>query len=431
VVHGLRFLRPGGRLAFVVSNSWLDVAFGEELKRFILERSRIVAIVESSVERWFTQAKVNTCLVILEECDDAAARASNRVCFSQLNWPLDSCVSSPPGDSRRLAEVRTLVERVLSDGALQGAEVRVRLVEQGDLEPEQKWGPFLRAPEVYWRSRRSASTASLGEIGELRRGLTTGANGFFYPAPEQVDQWGIEPEFMRPLLKSPKELSSIRVVPEGLSRSALTVSQQREELAGTNVLRYIEWGEKQGYHKRRTCASRPLWYSLRFAKDAQDRTLVWVKGVWNRHFVPLLEGSAVVDQQFYTLAVDPELVDVMAALLNSTWIALQAELAGRNNFGDGVLWLAVCDVFGLRLPDARVLSSADRRTLIQALDLISQEPLLPLSQQVASAGRQALDEVVFDLLGLSRSERLAAVEAAVGLTETRVRRAADGRRRSV
>ena len=41
-VHGFKFLRPRGRFGFVVSNSWLDVDYGVELKRFLLQNFKII-----------------------------------------------------------------------------------------------------------------------------------------------------------------------------------------------------------------------------------------------------------------------------------------------------------------------------------------------------------------------------------------------------
>ena len=67
-VHGTKFLQDGGRFGFVVSNSWLDVDYGKGLQEFFLKHYKIIAIIESKVERWFEEADVNTCIVILEKC---------------------------------------------------------------------------------------------------------------------------------------------------------------------------------------------------------------------------------------------------------------------------------------------------------------------------------------------------------------------------
>jgi hypothetical protein len=426
LVHGSRFLRPHGRFGFVVSNSWLDVDYGTGLKRFLLDQFKILAIVESAVERWFSQASINTCLVILEKCPDATDRMRNQVRFARLKRPLRDLFASSPHSPGRAAEVESLIMRLMPGRSRLTGDLPVRVVPQASLRAEGKWGLYLRAPEVFLQTRVAPRMVRLGEVARVRRGQTTGANGFFYLSEEQKEKRGIESEFVWPLLKSPKELSTMQVRPERLSQLALVVAQGRDELAGTNVLRYIQWGESQGVHRRATCARRRLWYSLAPDLEAEDR-VVWVKGIWNRHFAPLLEGRAVVDQQFYTLSADPRLVRVLAALLNSTWVALQAELLGRSNFGEGVLWLAGYEVARIQLPNPDELGPHECRALEEALAPLLDTPVLPIADQVSQPAQRRLDSVVFELLGLAPSEREAVLAAAVERTGLRISRAEAGR----
>lgn len=51
--HTARFLKEGGRMGFVTSNAWLDVAYGFELQKFLLNNFKIIAILESRCEPWF------------------------------------------------------------------------------------------------------------------------------------------------------------------------------------------------------------------------------------------------------------------------------------------------------------------------------------------------------------------------------------------
>ena len=87
-VHGTKFLKEGGRFGFIVSNSWLDTNYGRALQEFFLKYYKIVAIIESKVERWFSEADVNTCIVILEKCADEKARNENPVRFVYLKKKL-------------------------------------------------------------------------------------------------------------------------------------------------------------------------------------------------------------------------------------------------------------------------------------------------------------------------------------------------------
>jgi hypothetical protein len=68
-VHGTKFLKDKGYFGFIVSNSWLDVDYGKGLQEFFLNNYKMVAIIESKVERWFEEADINTCIVILEKCN--------------------------------------------------------------------------------------------------------------------------------------------------------------------------------------------------------------------------------------------------------------------------------------------------------------------------------------------------------------------------
>ena len=425
-VHGSKFLRPRGRFGFVVSNSWLDVDYGVKLKQFLLDHFKIIAIIEPAAERWFSQAEVNTCLVILEKSDEQAARAFNQVRFVRLRWPLRELFSSLPDSPSRAGDVESLIMRLLPGRSRLTGDLPVRVVPQSGLQAEHKWGPYLRAPEVYFHTRSGSKTVQLGEIASVRRGQTTGANRFFYLSPEQVTQWGIEAEFTRSLLKSPKEIDTIQVNSANLRQQALVVRQERDALAGTNVLTYIEWGESQGYHRRTTCARRSLWYSLP-EKGGAGSEVLWAKGIWDRHFAALMDGKVVTDQQFYMLTVDPDLGKVFAALLNSTWVALQAEILGRSNFGEGVLWMAGYEVCKIQLPDPYALAPDERDSLEDALTLVANTRILPVSEQVSQSAQQTLDAIVFDLLNLTPSERDAVLEAVVELTESRIKRARAGR----
>lgn len=420
-VHGYRFLRPRGRFGFVVSNSWLDVDYGTQLKRFLLEHFKIIAVVESAVERWFSQAEINTCLVVLEKCDDPAERSHNQVRFARLMRPLhDYFASGQP------VEVENFIMRLLPGRSRLSGDVRVRVLPQADIAPERKWGPYLRAPQLFFHAQQGSKLVPLGELVEISRGQTTGANHFFYLSPEQMQRWEIEERFTRPLLKSPKELEIRQVGPEGLKQRLLAVAQETEELAGSQVLRYLQWGESKKIHQRSTCARRSRWYSLSVPPEREAR-VVWVKGIWNRHFAALLDGRVVADQQFYDLRIGETLTQVLAALLNSSWAALQAELLGRSNFGEGVLWLAGYEVARIRLPDPRTLAPAERSALEESWREIATAPILPVAEQVAQASQQKLDQVVFDLLQIGPRERAEVLEALCDLTHLRISRAQAGR----
>ncbi|GIV57079.1 MAG: hypothetical protein KatS3mg040_1847 [Candidatus Kapaibacterium sp.] len=102
----------------------------------------------------------------------------------------------------------------------------------------------------------------LGDIAEVRFGIKTGANEFFYLDEEKIRQWGIEPEFLKPVIKSPRECRSIVIKPEDLKYKIFMCHKDKRELQGTAALEYIKWGESQGFHLRPSCRGRQRWWDV-------------------------------------------------------------------------------------------------------------------------------------------------------------------------
>ena len=402
-LHSLGFLREGGRLGFVVPNGWLDVSYGKALKRFLLDHFRIIAVVESAVERWFSLARVNTCLIIVERADYPESRSANRTRFVRLRRPLHDLLGHE-SDSRRVASVEQLVTRLMpaADRVMPGASVRVR--DQGSLAATDRWGALLRAPEFYLH-QPARPVAPLGEWATVQRGYTTGANDYFYLDRRRVDKWGIEPVYRQPLLKSLRGVRALTLTAADCRHEVLAIPADAD-LTGTAVADYLEWAESRGIAERATCAGRRPWYAL---PEQPAAALVLAKGVWQRHFAPVIAGQIAVDQQIYRISLAERVSSgETAALLNSTWFALACELGGRMNLGEGVLWLATYELSEILLPDPRGLDDATRRELSSHFEALAALPVIDMPEALDRPAQRALDELVFDLVGLPPGEREAA-----------------------
>ena len=72
-----------------------------------------------------------------------------------------------------------------------------------------KWGgKYLRAPDIFFTilEKGKDKLVKLGDIAEVRCGIKTGVNEFFYLDDDQIREWKIEPEFLKPVIKSPRRL---------------------------------------------------------------------------------------------------------------------------------------------------------------------------------------------------------------------------------
>jgi len=219
--HAAAFLKEGGRMGIVTSNAWLDVGYGYALQRFILDHFKIIAVQESRCEPWFLQAAVNTVVTIVERCSNPAERDAHPSRFVKVRRPLAELI---PWDLRlealnRWTGLDGLVKRIeavwqTSDDAAQPTvheddDFRIRAVRQGALRQQVeaagqtvKWGPYLRAPDVYFDLLHQAGDrlALLRDVAPPARGSLTGNNEFYHFDDGRIAEWGIEPEFLFPLL---------------------------------------------------------------------------------------------------------------------------------------------------------------------------------------------------------------------------------------
>ena len=398
VQRSLDNLSDGGRLALVLSNAWLDVGYGRQVRELLLDRCATEWIIESAAERWFPGAKVNTMVLVARRCDDPAARAASEV---------------------RLAEVRS---------PLPAATTVVRTLRQELLPRDEPWGPLLRAPDLFLDLKDR--TVPLGELAEVERGWTTNDNAFFYPPTEA----GIEDEWLRPLLKGPRRAPGVRFCRADLPDRAFVCDATREGLVRRGHRGALGWVDRR---------ERTEW---RLKPQAPAR-LFLVKGHHDRLRHPLADAPVHADQQVYLVrprgansqldligprADDAVDVELLAAVLNSSWGLLAAELTGRVNFGDGVLWLGLRDARErLRLPDVRTALPPTRDRLCRAFAGLPAGPVPPARQEhddpAWGPARRALDAAVGLLLGLHADQQETIRAERLRLCDRRLRLAASAR----
>lgn len=433
-LHGAKFLKDGGRLGFVTSNSWLDVRYGVGLQKFFLDNFKIIAILESKVERSFAKADINTAITIVERCSNKKEREKNIVKFVTLKEKLDKLIPQN-GDKERFEACDKLVKKIERVKSLDEDEkMRIFPKSQKELYEEglednvyvgSKWGgKYLRAPDIFFKilTKGKDILVPLKVIADLRRGFTTGANEFFYLNKEQILAHRIEKEFLKPVIKSPRECKGIIVDPKELENKVLMVHKVKKELEGMNVLKYINWGEEKGFHSRPTCVSRERWYDLQYDKTGD---LIWsyLHSESSRVFY---NKGVLTNNVLYDVLLSSEnkkFKKALCAYSNSTLNIFFLQLWGRVNYGEGALSIAVYEVAQIPTLNLSKLSSSVIADLEKAFKIISQREILPILEEVKQGDRIKLDNIVFDILRLTKKERQEVYDAVCELVRNRLEKA--------
>jgi len=458
--HAAAHLKNGGRMGFVTSNSWLDVAYGYELQRFFLSKFKVIAICESRCEPWFEQSAVNTVFTILERSDEQEANKNNFVRFVKLKKTLAELF---PQDASTDAQARwirldKIVEKIETSEFLGGAgcknfapiceeyirqpeiisyedeEIRIRMIRQGDLRDEVeaagqtvKWGQYLRGPDIYFEILQKCADKFVplakGEnrAADIRRGITTGINEFFYLSDDEAKYWGIEKKFLKPVVTSTKEIPTVFVDEKKLTRKIFVCDKSKKDLAGTHALKYIRWAEK---HEKRwpevpSVQSRKYWYVVP-QNEVSDFLILRFRD--RRHYAPVNPKNLPVgDVVFVGEFRDKSRSEFGCAFLNSVLTGLFAEVFGRTNLGDGLLTTYGPEIEILPLP-LKNLSEVPRKKIekvLSAFKKLGKRKVLPFGKEIKRKDRKELERAIFECLGLGQNECKAVCQAVYELIEER------------
>ena len=484
-VHGWKFLKEGGRFGFIVSNSWLDVDYGAGLQEFFLRNYKIISIIESKVERWFADADVNTCIVILEKCSVEKERTENLARFVYLKKTLRHFIPATENEwgkqIERKDEIDKLIQTVLAHSKYyENDDLRVFPISQEDLwkegteqeilipntlkEPKEKyaseykgakWGKYLRAPRIFFTILEKAKDklVPLKEVANVRFGIKTGANEFFYLTEEEIKRKKIEKEFWmhtdkkrnwneNKVFVKANELKSPIVKKELLKNFVLFIDKDKRQLKKKNVLQYINSGERNDYHERPTCASRlpgRNWYDL--GENIND-PIAFPERVRLRYIFFYNQDKVSLNKNLYGITPHKKsLTKSLCLILNSTFTFLCTELFSRQpGGGGGPLDIDVAVAKDIFVPNEKLISEYYKtisknnlleRNIETIFNEIGTHNPSNVSLSKVKPDRRELDKIIMgDILGLTDDEQLEVYRSVVDLVKSRIEKAKSVEKRS-
>lgn len=390
-VRANQLLRTGGIQVFICSNTWLDVGFGMLLQHHFLRTSQIDRILDSAVERQFQSADVNTAISFIRK---KSASETHEVNFTFLQGPFDS--------ASRTTEQQKI--RKVGQTELRNSGTNARGKYEGT-----KWSNHLRAPEIYWRivEDLNENLVQLKDVSDVKFGTKTGCNEFFYLKEETIAEWGIEKQFYAPVMKSSQESNHTHPKSSEFKFQMFYCNLPKSRLQGTNALKYIKWGEEQGFHERPSTRNRPLWYGV---GERKSPPIICPCSMNEIYRIFINTEGVKIDKRLYELYPVKGFENEIAAIMTSTYMSFMLELGARTGLGQGLLDMTVYELKDIRIPDPGLVEGL--KPLNRKIGLLEHE----MQQQ----DRLELDAAIFDALGLTQDERKQLYEAYITLVTNRI-----------
>lgn len=442
VLHGHAFLREGGRLAMIVSNSWLQTDVGVSFANYLQDHFRIHAVVDLG-PRIFPIPLIATCLILLERCESQAKRGSTKTMFAYVNERVSV---------DDLADLLRRPERYKE-------RFQLEVIQQGKLPAGQKWiGNLFGFPILAERVR--ALTVPVGELYEITKGTIgycaekkrgLGANRFFFVTEDTVRDWGLE-KFTHPCLSRSTWLSNYT-----FGRGDWTAVQKKGKIVflfscrlpsrklPRQVYEYVRWGETRCQNRdgilcaeSQSCAERADdsdhyagWYDV---GDVQKADILAPYYAQYRHRFVQLTMKIATDHDFLAFAsrkrLDPDQHKAVLATLNSSLGQAFIEAAARTT-GGGMASLEFDTALNLPIPDVRKMSKGRIHELVSAFDALEKASRSSGGAQTRGAETKLkkeyddLDSIVAHELGLTAQEMQRLRHTWTTLAERRLARAAE------
>lgn len=407
--HSFEFLKPGGKLGFVIPASWLSADYGVEIQRFLLTKMQLVSIVTSEAESFFSQVDVNTVLLIAEKPEAPSTDAIAK--FITIKQSLANIFPAGSDYWDKVLDFAASTENVEKD--VETDEYRIKTVPLSNqsgvtcLEAGNNWSRYLRAPLSYFNLfKDDGLTVALEELADVGLGFKSLQNDFFYVTGETVSTYGIEGRFLNPI-STLKEFDPSKYQQAPIAeKMVFTCADAESNIKGTGALKYIRTMGRRAASKRKQSGKTETmaevlgkqggryWYA---PKASQNAARIWLRKGVGGVFSPFICDIPLVVDQRCNFALPKNITDnELAALLTSSVVSFSIEINGSFSMGGGVLEVPTTKLRTYPVPDIRQWSNADRKQLVSLAKKawMSSKPIDWSSDDVPDKKLVALDEFV-------------------------------------
>jgi hypothetical protein len=237
LVHSLRFLRIGGKLAMILPLAFLMADYSRPLQQLLLDRFGRVHVVLLN-GKVFPDAQEATVILLADGYGRSSAQPLFEVSGTLKNLQSAQTTFSTSPEGRGSVSWR-LASNIL---------------------------PF-RVKQIYERLESDRRVSTLGDWVKTRLGVVSGANDYFILRPQVASDLRISRRWMRPVLTRSRTLRGLSYTQEDEAKA----QQENERVLllvipsqyrPSQLRRYLSLGERTGIARRFKCRIRKPWYSI-------------------------------------------------------------------------------------------------------------------------------------------------------------------------
>ncbi|MEM4466319.1 MAG: N-6 DNA methylase [Nitrososphaerota archaeon] len=430
IMWAREFLKPGGRLGMIISDSWLQAIYGENFGRYLLENFKVKALIDISA-RVFPVPLIGTCILLLEKPKEDEKIDDNEVIFMYL--PI------PEGGSFSVDEIL----QAINSPQEAASKFWIKIYKQGEIQHDKRWINFLfnaedfinilagsplvkRISDYFEPCRGNTLYQILVNRKVIRSFRDVGGESFFYLTEEEARRRNFIPEWVYPLLPSSNYMRFYTFREEdwnairgsGGECYLFLAHKPRSELP-RYVHEYIAEGESSIYLRKKKGEQEVKTVNKSQASQARERYLQYFYGWYDlggvypapiyvaygvQYLVRFVQSQFPVALDHRVLALFPKNevsfnereIKAILAFLNSSWSQIQVETKGRVT-GRGLLELDVGPLSDLMMLDVKKLDENTISKLASLFDRLEVEARKSGGADIKENSAKLFDNIIREI----------------------------------
>lgn len=326
------WLAPGAISGWLIPSEFMDVNYGQAVKRYLLDRVTLLHI---------------------HRFDPNDVQFADALVSSAVMW----FRNDPPGADHAVN---------FTFGGTLAAPTISKVVPVTALAQEPKWSRFPISDV-----RAKSTLPMISDFFKIKRGIATGDNNYFILSADEIEARNLPLECFRPILPSPRYVKADEIEADATGLPCLErrlflldpgLPEQEIARRFPSLWAYLEKGKTRGVHERYLCSHRAPWYAQENRPPAPIVCTYMGRGdtKTERPFRFILNQSRATVANVY-LAMYPTLVLARAltdnpALIRPVWEVLNRitpeQLLGEGRvYGGGLHKLEPKELANVPVPD--------------------------------------------------------------------------------
>lgn len=359
LVKSLKELKTNGNLAYIMPFEFFNAGYGKEIKRCLLENHLLKQIIIFSNEKEiFPDATTTVCVLL---CKNDRKDEAIKITVIKSNEEID-----------KISDVSNFYQQKIFSS---------------DLPYNKKWTPIILS--LFSEEKSPNDFCKFSLYGTFTRGIATGANNFFALTKSKIEKWRLdENNICKCITKSAQIRKAVfteydfdKLYKTDKPVHCLDVKDHENQ----EIQKYINEGEKFGYHERYLTKIRSTWYKIENRKPAPI-----LFGVFNRGRLKVIRNFTTAINftcfhSFYPNIFGRQLVNKLFVYLLSD-IGQRIIKTNKRRYGDDLDKFEPGDLNDSLCPNQKQFERIDGEEAEKVIELakIDEEKAIQISNNLIS-----------------------------------------------